>query len=244
MSAFKLKYSRYGASSILVEWPSVVDDNVLDDVISYKKSLQNNNIKEIVDIINTYNSILINYNNTIDDINSKFLILKSIYNSKVTISKSTFKLWKIPVCYDDEFAIDLTDLSNEKKLTKPEIIQCHSNEIYTVFFIGFLPGFLYLGGLDSRLHLERKSTPNLSIKKGSVAIGGRQTGIYPQDSPGGWHIIGNSPINFFNSKREQPCFAEAGDKLQFMSISKKEYYDILELVEAGVYQIESEVVDG
>ena len=100
-----------------------------------------------------------------------------------------------------------------------------------------------MGGLDNALHIPRKSTPRLHIKKGSVAIGGNQTGVYPNASPGGWNIIGNSPVNFFDISKEKPCFAKAGDQIQFYSVSLKEYQNIKTLVDANVYQLESEVID-
>jgi inhibitor of KinA len=131
--------------------------------------------------------------------------------------------------------VDIDAFSKFKNLTKTEIIQLHSETNYTVFFIGFLPGFLYLGGLDSKLFLDRKTTPALNVKKGSVAIGGKQTGIYPQDSPGGWHIIGNSPIELFNAKQDPPCFVKAGDKVKFNSISKSEYFKIQNDIENSIF---------
>ena len=95
------------------------------------------------------------------------------------------------------FGIDLDEIAQKKKLSIDEIIELHTTPKYQVFSIGFLPGFLYLGGLDKRLHFDRKSVPRLAVKKGAVGIGGMQTGIYPKTSPGGWHIIGNSPVIFF-----------------------------------------------
>ena len=106
-----------------------------------------------------------------------------------------------------------------------------------------MPGFLYLGGLDERLHFPRKSTPRLQIEKGAVAIGGSHTGIYPSSSPGGWNIIGNTPISLFNASQDEPCFVQSGDKIQFIPIGLKEYQDISTLVEARVYQLESEVMN-
>src|SRR5690606_22673794 len=158
-------------------------------------------------------------------------------------SAMSSNLWKIPVSYDAVFGIDLEAICLEKRISKNELIKRHSQAIYTVYFIGFLPGFLYLGGLDEVLHIARKSTPRLKIEKGAVAIGGHQTGVYPTESPGGWNIIGNSPIEFFNPKSNPPCFAEAGDKISFYPISLKEYRDIKTLSEAGVYQLESEVMN-
>lgn len=224
--SYNLQFSQYSERSILVEWPAIIDDNMLKDVLQFKSKVENKYIKESIEIISAYNSILIIYLFTIDNVNDTFLDLKKLYsspNDKVHKNSITFK---IPVCYDDEFAIDLESYSEEKKLSKPEIIKRHSSTFYIVYFIGFLPGFLYLGGLDSTLHLDRKTTPNLNVKKGSVAIGGKQTGIYPQDSPGGWHVIGNSPIELFNPKQNPPCFIKSGDKVKFHPISKSEYFEI------------------
>ena len=100
-----------------------------------------------------------------------------------------------------------------------------------------------MGGLNSKLHIERRKSPRLQISKGSVAIGGQQTGIYPNESPGGWHIIGNSPIEFFDiTTKKKPCFAEAGDSVQFTPINHIEYDEITQLIKQGNYQIESEVI--
>lgn len=244
MSNFKLTYKPFGERSILIEWPPNVDYKVLEDVIFFKEKLEKVLIKEIVEVKSAYNSILISYNNTIENIYDECLMLKDIYSSRISIISKPIKLWKIPVCYDTEFALDLDEISLEKKISKQEIIALHSSPIYTVFFIGFLPGFLYLGGLNKALRFPRKQTPRLHIEKGAVGIGGIQTGIYPNISPGGWNIIGNSPINFFNIANDPPCFASAGDKIQFYPITMKKHKDILTLVNAGVFQLESEVISG
>lgn len=227
-----------------MEWPPEINENILQDVLNFKLNIQNKYIKSKIQVTSAYNSILINYSSTIDNINDEVLSLKSLYSSIKYNSNSKGMLWKIPVCYDDVFALDLDELSIEKKLSKSKIIELHSDTIYTVYFIGFLPGFLYLGGLDKSLHFPRKSAPRQQIKKGAVAIGGNQTGIYPNESPGGWNIIGNSPISFFDASKDMPCFAKAGDKIQFVPISVMEYQNISTSVEEGVYQIESEVING
>lgn len=242
MDTFQLKYKPFGERSILVEWPSEINENILKDVLIFKNKLQNQSLELKIEVKSAYNSILVTYNITIENINDEILGLKSLYSRKIDIQKTSNTLWKIPVCYDDEFAIDLEEISNNKKLSKKEIIRLHTETIYTVYFIGFLPGFLYLGGLNERLEVARKDIPRLQVKKGSVAIGGNQTGVYPNDSPGGWNIIGNSPINFFDVTKDIPCFAKAGDKIQFVPISLKEYQDLIVLVNSGVYQLESEVI--
>jgi len=239
-----LIYKPFGERAILVEWPPKIDEVILKDVVRFKNTIIENNIKSIIELKSAYNSLLIIYDTVCRNFENEVILLKKLYKSsnKETVILST--RWEIPVCYDESFGIDLGVISAEKKLSKVEIIKRHSQAIYTVYFIGFLPGFLYLGGLDETLHIPRRSTPRLKIERGSVAIGGHQTGVYPIESPGGWNIIGNSPIAFFNPKNNPPCFAKAGDKISFKPISLSEYNDIKILSAAGVYQLESEVIDG
>lgn len=243
MDTFQLTYKSYGERSILIEWPFEINEKILHDILIFKNTLKNNDIKLKIEVKSAYNSLLITYHSTIDNINDEILTLKELYLSKVSVNKSTYKLWKIPVCYDDEFGLDLEEISKQNNITREDIIKLHSKPIYIVYFIGFLPGFLYLGGLDKKLNLPRKSTPRLQVKKGAVAIGGNQTGIYPNESPGGWNVIGNSPISFFDVYNETPCFAKPGDRILFYPITIKEHEHIKILVDAGVYQMESEVID-
>lgn len=240
---FNLVYKQYGERSILIEWPSVIDEKVWLDVLFFKDKIANNHIESIVNINSAYNSLLITYDLYKFGLKESIVTLKEVYLQNQVYTKSTFRLWKIPVCYDETFAIDLEEFSCVKNSSKEDIIKRHYQAIYTVYFIGFLPGFLYLGGLDEALHLPRRITPRLKIEKGAVAIGGKQTGVYPAESPGGWNIIGNTPISFFNASKENPCFASSGDKIQFSPISLEEYHTIKVLVDAGIYQIESEVID-
>ncbi|WP_299096980.1 5-oxoprolinase subunit PxpB [Winogradskyella sp.] len=238
---YELKFSRYNEYSILIEWPAVMDENMLKDILDYKKSIQNSSVELVVEIINTFNSLLIIYDLTIDDVYGEILRLKSLKIKVETLEDASSKLWRIPVCYDADFGIDLEAFSKEKQLSKNEVIELHSSAIYTIFFIGFLPGFLYLGGLNKKLYLDRKSTPNLDIKKGSVGIGGNQTGIYPKNSPGGWHIIGKTPVDFFNAKSSPPCVFNAGDKLQFFAISKTEFLDLEQDIKNNKFQLTPEL---
>jgi len=240
---FKLTYKPFGERAILVEWPQNIDENILKDILVFKTKINGKNIEQILEVKNAYNSLLIIYKSICRNFKNEVDLLKECYQNPYLDTDILSNTWRIPVCYDDKFGLDLELISKEKSISKTNIIKRHSHAIYTVYFIGFLPGFLYLGGLDNALHIPRKSTPRLHIKKGSVAIGGNQTGVYPNASPGGWNIIGNSPVNFFDISKEKPCFAKAGDQIQFYSVSLKEYQNIKTLVDANVYQLESEVID-
>ena len=240
MSRFELTYKRYGDRSILIEWPQKIDRNILIDVLSFKKSITKSNIKELVYINNAYNSLLITYNSYIENIYNVISVLKSLYSQQSQHLEFKSRCWKIPVCYDAVFGIDLDYVAQHNKCSNDAIIELHSEPEYTVYFNGFLPGFLYMGSLNELLHTPRKSKPRLKVEKGSVAIGGSQTGIYPSNSPGGWNIIGNTPINLFDLSKTNPCFAEPGDLIKFVPVSVEEHIDIMILVESGVYQVENE----
>ena len=243
MNEFELTYKPFGAHSILIEWPQKIDPSILQDVLRFKNLIQKYYLKDKVYINSAYCSILISYTYTINNIYNEIQALKQQYYGGITNNNFVSNLWKIPVCYDEKFGIDLVALSNTFNIAKEEIIKLHSEVSYLVYFIGFLPGFLYLGGLDKKLHFPRKSSPRLLVNKGAVAIGGMQTGIYPCDSPGGWNIIGNSPVDYFNSNHSKPCFAQSGDRIKFYPVSKKQYEEIKMLVDADVYQLESEVIN-
>jgi inhibitor of KinA len=129
----------------------------------------------------------------------------------------------VPVCYDDEFAPDLNDIARHTGLSQDEIIRRHSDAIYRVACVGFTPGFPYLSGLPPELATPRRSSPRKEIPAGAVAIGGTQTGIYPRKSPGGWNIIGRTPLCLFDVQRESPALFHTGDQVRFRKISRDEF---------------------
>lgn len=133
---------------------------------------------------------------------------------------------QIPVCYEDTFGLDLAALSHLHRLSKAAIINLHSEVVYPVYMIGFVPGFPYLGGLNSILSTPRKVTPRKVIPAGSVGIAGKQTGIYPLETPGGWQIIGRTPLKLFDTNRWQPSLLKAGDFVKFEPISLADFEKI------------------
>lgn len=244
MGAYNLTYKAFGERSILVEWPQKIDEIIQKDVHNFKSEITKKVPKPIIDLINTYCSLTIKYLYTIENINDEISYLKRCYSDLSNHQNSHFKLWHIPVCYELELAPDLIILSKVKNTTIEDIIERHTRPKYLVNFIGFLPGFLYLSGLESSLEIPRKSIPEMTVKKGSVGIGGMQTGIYPMNSPGGWYVIGNSPLNFFDVNQNEPCFAKPGDYLKFYSISKSTYQNLANKVKNGSYHLEFEMHHG
>jgi inhibitor of KinA len=130
---------------------------------------------------------------------------------------------QIPVCYDVSFALDGERIAAERNISFDELIELHSSKIYQVFMIGFLPGFAYMGSVDQRIAAPRMATPRTLVPAGSVGIAGEQTGIYPLDSPGGWNIIGKTPLKIFDSNAQEPVLLHPGDHVSFVPISKEEF---------------------
>ena len=221
---FLLTYKLFGRSAILVEWPANISQDIIQDIISFERQVKE--IDSILDTIIAYNSLLIRYQNPIVDKELTISQLKKKSAASSYLTKQDQFLWEIPVCYDASFGIDLEEIANKKKCSVADIIRLHSETDYLVYFIGFQPGFLYLGGLHQNLHIPRKSNPRVRVDKGSVGIGGAQTGVYPQSSSGGWNIIGKSPLNFFNMKATNPCFAKPGDRIQFVAVDIHTFYEI------------------
>lgn len=135
------------------------------------------------------------------------------------------KLFEIPVCYEAEFAPDIHYLAAEKKISVEEVIQIHTATVYKVYMLGFVPGFPYMGEVNEMISMPRKPQPQ-PVAAGSVGIAGKQTGIYPLDSPGGWQIIGRTPVILFDAGKEEPALLQAGDKVKFNAITQTEFQAI------------------
>ncbi|MCG9972114.1 5-oxoprolinase subunit PxpB [Christiangramia crocea] len=235
--------SPMGERAILIDFGQDYSPEKLRELLFYKKLLEKELLKETVEVINTYNSLLIIYVFTIEDIYSEVSKLKGLFKNANIPKKINSQIFYLPVCYDEDFGPDLKLISEEKNIGIDEIIRLHTTPLYQIYFIGFLPGFLYLGGLDERLHISRKKTPRKSVEKGSVGIGEKQTGIYPKSSPGGWQILGRCPVDLFDKNMDPPTRFSAGDKIRFYSVSKDEFFKIKEEVENGNYELKSETYE-
>ncbi len=238
----RFQYIRYSENTILVKGLTTIDDFLHKELLFYKNKIENHYNKVIVEVILSFNWLLVIYVSAIENFYSEVLQLKSLARKGGKLDDHENRLWKIPVCYSSKLTPELTYFAEMKSLSVEEIIKAHTTPLYTVFFIGFLPGFVYLGGLNKELVTPRKSTPSPKIEKGTVAIGGSQTGVYPCDSPGGWYGIGKTPVNFFDVTVSKPCFVSPGDKIQFISIDECVYNDISILINSKVYQPESSIL--
>ena len=215
---------KFGENSWGIQWKTMPSRSLLQFLLAVKENLS----KEFdAEIIHTYSEILLKRmkDNTVphDVLENRF---REIIKATQPTGGENKTIHRIPVCYGETFGEDSAAYLKATSLTLDQLIEIHTKPLYSVYFMGFLPGFPYLDGLDKRLHLERKSIPSQVMKKGSVAIGGTQTGIYPQDSPGGWYSIGHSPITLFDVTKAQPSPFLAGDYIKFYAIDVKEHLQL------------------
>ena len=223
MEKYKISLVDSGDSAISIRFPQEISEKIHNEVIFYlntiKRAASEGRISGILDIIPSYAAILIYFDPIITDgeaikNNIEDLILSQ--SSKDTTCY-TPKTIEIPVKYGDEYGPDFDFVSSHTGLSKEEIIRLHTAPLYPVYMIGFLAGFPYLGGMDNRLSSPRLETPRLSVASGSVGIAGNQTGVYPISSPGGWRIIGRTPLKLYDPFSENPFPVSAGDYIKFVA---------------------------
>lgn len=222
------KYLLAGDKSIVVEFGDIIDEEINRKVINLMKNIEESNlIESIYEMIPTYRSLMINYNPLKITFNNLINSVKEIESNLKISDKGEKKVVKIPVLYGEDFGPDIETVAKHNDLTIEEIIKIHSEEEYLVYMLGFTPGFTYLGGMNKKLETPRLSNPRVKIPAGSVGIAGKQTGVYPIDSPGGWQLIGRTPIKLYDPKRENPILLSAGDYVKFFPITKCEFDQIL-----------------
>ena len=220
-----------GDAALTVEWGHCIDEEINKEVLARFAQLRSDPLPGMTEVSPAYNSLAIFYDvpavkKLTPAGTSAFEWMQKqveqFVRSAPAISTKNPRLIKVPICYDKQFAPDLAGLATKNKLTIEEVIEIHLSVTYRVYMLGFLPGFTYMGQTDERIAMDRKLQPT-PVSAGSVGIAGRQTGIYPLASPGGWHVIGRTPLRLFDASREEPVLLQAGDNVQFFSIDRHEF---------------------
>ena len=211
-----------GDAAIYCDFGKEVNKEINFNVINYFKNLQKSKIKGITNIVPSYNKLIITFDLSI----TKYEELKEkIKNLKLEeFKKEEQKVIKIPVCCDDEYALDLNLLSKNLNVSSQEIIDLYFNREYFCYMTGFIAGMPFLGDVDKKLRAKRLKTPRVKVPKGSIGLTEKFCNIYTFESPGGWNIIGNTPINVFNkNNKNNPVLISPGDLVKFFKITKEEY---------------------
>lgn len=212
-----------GDCALVVEFGDSISEELNRKVQALNEALKKMELMGIVETVPTFRSLLVVYDPeflTYGELRDRLLGIPVRSGGKDGRPPRTVE---IPVCYGGEFGEDLADVAAYHGLSEEEVIRLHSGRDYPIYMLGFLPGFPYLGGMDERLHTPRLSSPRTRIPAGSIGIGGEQTGIYPMDSPGGWRLIGRTPLKLYDPDREEPVLYRAGDVIRFVPITGEEY---------------------
>ena len=233
-----VKFFPAGDHAMVVEFGSIIAENINQKVHALAGWIEEKQIEGAVELLPTFRSLMIYYDCHVVSFERLKRKVSEFDDTKVSAGAEKKKITKVPCCYGARFGSDLHDMEKILGIDKDEIIRIHSSVCYKIYMLGFLPGFVYLGGLDKRIEVPRLSSPRVKINPGSVGIGGNQTGVYPVASPGGWRLIGGTPLDFYDPDREKPILCNAGEYIRFVPIHIDEYYDIRHLVLKGQYEPE------
>ena len=220
--------SNLGDAALYCDFGNKVDQKTNIKVIKYFENIKKQNIYGINNLTPSYNKLIISFDLNILNFTE---LKKKIEDIKVSESdvKQNQKIVKIPTCCDDEFALDIERLSLKLNLTKKEILEKYFNKEYFCYMTGFIAGMPFLGDIDKKIRFQRLETPRVKVPKGAVGITEQFTNIYTFESPGGWNILGKTPIKIFDQESEkQPTLINPGDKVLFYEINKKEYLKLNE----------------
>lgn len=230
----EIRVFRIHSKLIELIWPKEISSDILMEQQQVRRFFEKEYAEGIREIRMGFNTLSLKLRIEISEADCNDILDEINQLPKISGALSS-KTWKVPVCYCTEYGKDLEKLTQIYGLSIDEIIKLHSDTLYTLHFYGFLPGFMYLGGMDQKLITPRKRSPERSMPGGTVAIGGKQTGIYPSESPGGWHAIGKCPLRLFDISKEIPVIPAVGDKVKFEPIAKEAFDDLQQLSIHGRY---------
>lgn len=232
-----------GDKAIFVEFGDAIAPELNRRVRNLMLTIQDKKISGIIETVPTYRSLLVYFDPR--QISAKKL-RETLYSLTQPLAESGLpkpKLIEIPTAYGGEYGPDLEFVAAYNGLSVPEVVEIHIGTPYLIYMIGFVPGFPYLGGMSPRIVTPRLETPRAKITAGSVGIAGNQTGIYPVESPGGWRLIGRTPLKLFDPSREPLALFQAGDYLTFVSITPEEFSSIKEAVEQQTYLVKETLLE-
>ena len=220
--------SNLGDAALYCDFGNDVDQKTNIKVIKYFENINKKNIDGIINLTPSYNKLIISFDLNVVNFTELKKKIEDIEISESYIRQDQ-KIIKIPTCCDDEFALDIERLSLKLNLTKKKILEMYLNKEYFCYMTGFIAGMPFLGDIDKKIRLERLETPRVKVPKGAVGVTEQFTNIYTFESPGGWNILGSTPIKIFDQKNEkQPILINPGDRVLFYEINKKEYIKLNE----------------
>ena len=233
-------YIPAGDSAFIIKAGDDISPETNAKVHALLAEIEKRNMHGIIDFIPSYNELMICYDPIMIDHRVLFEQLKQCADNVSAATASERRRIHIPVLYGGAFGPDMSEVAQQHDITEKDLIAKHTAPDYPVYMLGFTPGFCYLGGMDASIATPRRAAPRTKIPAGSVGIADKQTGIYPIESPGGWNLIGRTPLILFDKNKADPFLINAGDILRFYAISEQEYHDISTAVAAGTFSVNKE----
>ncbi|MBV1758604.1 MAG: 5-oxoprolinase subunit PxpB [Dethiosulfatibacter sp.] len=238
-----MKIKPSGDRGILITLGDSINEETNIKITALAAEITDQHFAGIEDLIPSYTQLLIQYDPLIEDYETLCQTIRSLEHTVNDLSSDKQMIIRVPVLYGGDSGSDLSFVASYNHLTEEEVIRIHSSTAYLIHMIGFTPGFPYLGGLSERIRTPRLIEPRHRIKAGSVGIADNQTGIYPIDSPGGWQIIGHTPVELFNWKNTPPTLFKAGQYIKFQPVTNEEYTTICQEIRQGTFRIKVEEKD-
>lgn len=211
-----------GDQAVTVEWGSTIDEHINRQVHAFARKVEALSHPAITEVVPTYRSATVHYRPEVFSYEELNQLLLSLTQGGPEEGEE-LPVVEIPVCYGGEYGPDLLEVAQHCSLTPEEVIARHTAPTYRIYMLGFTPGFPYLGGMDPSIAAPRRKEPRIHIPAGSVGIAGEQTGVYPIVSPGGWQLIGRTPLRLFDPQREQPILLSAGAGIRFVPIDEETF---------------------
>lgn len=211
-----------GDQAVTVEWGSTIDERINRQVHAFARKVEALSHPAITEVVPTYRSATVHYRPEVLSYEELKQLLAPLAQGS-TEEAEELPVVEIPVCYGGEYGPDLEEVAQHCSLTPEEVIARHTAPTYRIYMLGFTPGFPYLGGMDPSIAAPRRKEPRIHIPAGSVGIAGEQTGVYPIVSPGGWQLIGRTPLRLFDPQREQPILLSAGAGIRFVPIDEETF---------------------
>jgi inhibitor of KinA len=233
-----VRFLSAGDRALVVEFGDGVDRALSELVLRLNATPRANMPEGVVETVPTFRSLMVYYDPLVTGRASLEQAISGLLD-RPDSPRTGARLWRVPACYEGEFGPDLAEVARLTGLTPGEVVALHSGTRFHVYMLGFLPGFPYMGDLPEQLALPRRADPRLRVPAGSISIATSLTAIYPCESPGGWHLIGATPILLFDPERARPALFAPGDAVVFDPIDAASFASIREMVEARAYQVES-----
>jgi KipI family sensor histidine kinase inhibitor len=236
--AMNVRFLSAGDRALVVEFGDQVDRALSERVLHLEAIIRSSGLDGIVETVPTFRSLMVYYDPLLTSRAALERALAGLLDRENS-SRSGASLWHVPACYEGEFAPDLPEVARLTRLTTEEVVALHSGTQFHVYMLGFLPGFPYMGDLPEKLALSRRAEPRLRVPAGSISIATSLTAIYPYESPGGWHLIGVTPIRLFDAERSRPALLAPGDAVRFQPINRESFVSIREAAENRGYEVTS-----